>query len=107
MESITNWIFEQGSLVVSYAIGVGSTYIFMNKVNQERIAMMEKSMDYFKSELKLLKEDLRQSDIRCEERVAQSEKRYQDEIELLRELFLGAVKSMKDAPAVNNPPCGL
>lgn len=96
MESVTNWIFEQGSLVVSYAIGVGSTYIFMNKVNQERIAMMEKSMDYFKSELKLLKEDLRQSDIRCEERVAQSAKRYQDEIEDLRNLFLEALKSIKD-----------
>jgi len=95
VESVTSWIFEQGSIVVSYAIGVGSTYIFMNKVNQERITMMEKNIAYLKDELKELREELTQSDVRCEARVKASAERYHQEIKSLKDIFLNTIKSIQ------------
>lgn len=96
MDYVNTWIFEQGSIVVSYAIGVGSTYIFMNKVNQEKIAMMEKNIAYLKDELKELRDELNQSDVRCEARVKASADRYHQEIKSLKEIFLDTIKSIQD-----------
>ncbi len=95
MDYVNTWIFEQGSIVVSYAIGVGSTYIFMNKVNQEKIAMMEKNIAYLKDELKELRDELNQSDVRCEARVKASADRYHQEIKSLKEIFLDTIKSIQ------------
>lgn len=95
MDYVNTWIFEQGSIVVSYAIGVGSTYIFMNKVNQEKIAMMEKNIAYLKDELKELRDELSQSDVRCEARVKASADRYHQEIKSLKEIFLDTIKSIQ------------
>lgn len=69
MESeILKWVFEQGSIVVSFAIGTGFGFWFTRQTTAE-------STKRLVSQVQSLREHIKKSDDRCEREIAALQKR--------------------------------
>jgi len=68
-EKFTLWLFEQGSIVVSFAIGVLSSYVMISKINMQRFESLEKSIKFLKELLDKTQKDVDRADEMCEKRV--------------------------------------
>lgn len=70
IDEAASWVFKQGSIVVSYALGVLSSYVMIKKANTDRFHSLEKSVKFLKDLLDKTREDVDEADAKCERRVA-------------------------------------
>lgn len=70
IEEFSDWLFKQGSIVISYAAGVMSSYFLIKKVNEQRFDSLEKSIKFLKELLDKTRHDVEDADSRCEKRVS-------------------------------------
>lgn len=70
IDEAASWVFKQGSIVVSYALGVLSSYVMIKKANTDRFDSLEKSVKFLKDLLDKTREDVDEADAKCERRVA-------------------------------------
>ena len=84
MEVVLDWILEQGSIVVSYAIGVGSSYFYMNKVTQEKVQMLQAQVENLIKENQRLREE-------SSAKIDKLTHDYKDEMRALREESMTAI----------------
>jgi len=69
IERFIDWVFNQGSALIGFFVGVASSYVFIKKVNDQRFESLEKSIAFLKGLLDKTKKDVDEADSKCERRV--------------------------------------
>ena len=83
---VWQWIADQGTTVVSFAIGTWGGHFFTKKVYAEKNTVENERYNHVKQLVEQLREDMKESERLCAERIERMEEKYTADLKIIKEL---------------------
>lgn len=83
---VWQWIADQGTTVVGFALGCWGGHFFTKKVYAEKNTVETERYNHLKQLVDQLRDDMKESERLCAERIEKMESKYTHDLQIIKEL---------------------